>query len=100
VSIQDHPFPCPVNADIRSFPRWWKAKIKPGEDVEDADKVGLVPSNYVEEVNGLSFLCTSFNTSLTHDQFNTSPLLWDTRKQSTNMRQVQKTNSPWQKTQP
>jgi hypothetical protein len=30
--------------------RWWKAKIKPGEDGADVDKVGLVPSNYVEEV--------------------------------------------------
>lgn len=38
-----------TEADVALL-RWWKAKIKPGEDVEDADKVGLVPSNYVEEV--------------------------------------------------
>ncbi|KAJ9119856.1 hypothetical protein QFC24_005570 [Naganishia onofrii] len=35
--------------------QWWKAKIKPGEDVEDADKVGLVPSNYVEESAPLGY---------------------------------------------
>ncbi|KAJ9095800.1 hypothetical protein QFC19_007414 [Naganishia cerealis] len=35
--------------------QWWKAKIKPGEDVEDTDKVGLVPSNYVEESAPLGY---------------------------------------------
>jgi hypothetical protein len=36
------------------FGRWWKAKLRPEDEVEE--KVGLVPASYVEEVRPIKLV--------------------------------------------
>jgi len=49
---------------------WWKAKKRAGEDDED-EPVGLIPSNYVEEVSNIPFretlTCPTMQRTLLYD---------------------------------